>query len=143
VNFPLEDLDLRPFLTREEEEESPSKKEVETNGIANGTTNETNETNGTNDTSKEELVASKSTESQPILVAEGHPKTTHHTHHSSKSSLSYLYDLVAIVNHRFVMVFCCDDPFRLVTSFFFRGGLGGGHYVAYAKNYKTNRWYWL
>jgi ubiquitin C-terminal hydrolase len=31
------------------------------------------------------------------------------------------YDLVAVINHR--------------------GGLGGGHYVAYAKNSLTSKWY--
>ena len=43
------------------------------------------------------------------------PSMPQHEHSSP------LYDLVGLVNHR--------------------GGMGGGHYVAYAQNHKTKRWF--
>lgn len=36
---------------------------------------------------------------------------------------SYRYDLIAVANHY--------------------GGLGGGHYTAYAKNFKNQKWYYF
>jgi ubiquitin carboxyl-terminal hydrolase 4/11 len=42
-------------------------------------------------------------------------------HKSSEEGQAYIYDLFGISNHF--------------------GGLGGGHYTAYAKNWRENEWY--
>lgn len=55
------------------------------------------------------------------------------------SDMNVIYDLIAVICFINIVVILCDITFRSQVSNDF-GGLGGGHYTAYAKNITTEKW---